>query len=87
VKDVKGKAVLHFEPVETTSRKGSSSDVFDYLLGLPQAKPAQPIPTTSSQQNVKVRLEYDDTIIASEAAIAYLSRFQHHLEFPTELVL
>jgi hypothetical protein len=85
VKDVKGKAVLHFGPVEQTSPARSSADVFDYLLGAPQKKPATP--RKPSQENVQVRLEYDDTTIGSEAAAAYLSRFQHHLEFPTELVL
>lgn len=61
-------------------------DVFDDLIGVKSnVNIVRPVP--SDRQGLRVRLEYDDATIAAETATAYLSRFQHHLESPSELVI
>jgi hypothetical protein len=63
-------------------------DPFDALLDLnPSIKSLKAAKSKASSQDVRVRLEYDDAIIGTDAAAAYLAQFQHHLEFPNQLIL
>jgi hypothetical protein len=81
VQNVLGKAVLHFAPVETAEPPRSSTDIFDTLLGLGQTVELSQLPQRkTSPEDVRVRLEYDNAIIAADTAAAYLARFQYHLE-------
>jgi hypothetical protein len=88
VENIIGKAILHIEPATARERpRAGSSDIFDSLLGLDTSPPKRAAPVPSSSGEVKIRLEYDDTTIASEAAVDYLARLQHHLEYPSQLVI
>jgi hypothetical protein len=89
IQNLFGEAIIHFETVEakTNDPPIAQVDIFDELLGLtPKPRPATTT-TASSSQDVKVRLEYDDATIDADAAAAYLARFQHYLETPSQLML
>ena len=89
VSNILGKAVLHFQPGESTPDPPPPSiDPFDTLLGLsPSVKSLNTTKSNVLSEGVRLRLEYDDAIIGIDAATAYLARFQHHLEFPNQLIL
>lgn len=77
-----GKTLLRFEPVETDNRHSlPSADVFDVLLGHAPRHRA-PTKSTLSSENVRMRLEYDDTMVNPESAAAYLERLRFHIESP-----
>jgi uncharacterized protein (UPF0335 family) len=77
---------LHLEPEEDQVASSPKVDVFDDLIGVKfDVNIVRPVP--SDRQGLRVRLEYDDATIAAETATAYLLRFQHHLESPSELVI
>jgi len=80
VENVRGKATLHFEPVTVKSSPSQKPDLYDEILGI--STPVSSTSSTTSSPEVRVRLEYDDKIIDSTAAAAYLARFQHHVEYP-----
>ena len=66
----------------------ADTDVFDAIIGIsgPLKKPQERAGNVLSQE-VIVRLDYDESSIERNTALAYLERLQHHLEFPNELIL
>jgi hypothetical protein len=88
IKNILGKAVLHFDPTGAPLDPPSQADVFDSILGtVNMVRTSETSKSKPASINMRVRLEYDDKIISTDAAAAYLARFQHHLEFPDQLVL
>jgi hypothetical protein len=80
-----GKTVLRFEPIETEKRHSSPrADVFDVLDVLLGRAPrhTSPSKSTSSSENVRMHLEYDDTMVNLKSAAAYLERLRFHIESP-----
>lgn len=87
IQNLFGEAHIHFEPIEAVKPPVQHADIFDDLLGLNTGKKSTHAPPPPSSQDLKVRLEYDDATIGADAAAAYLARFQHYLESPSQLVL
>ncbi len=85
-----GQAIMRFEPsTNDKSPRVQVTDPFDELLGIPpNSKPI--IKNTSNfspSREVQVKLEFDDAIIDTDAATAYLARFRYHIESPSHLLL
>ena len=85
VQNIVGQAIVHLEPLETKVDRSSKLEVFDDLIGAAlDVKTSRPVSSKSGASPVvRVRLEYDDAVIGSHTAAAYLSRLQHHLEHPS----
>jgi hypothetical protein len=84
IPDTLGNAILHYE---STGKKASvvrRIDPLDSLLGGPSQE-LRPISHTSTSE-IKIRLEYDDSIIGPESARAYLEHLRYHIESPDGLI-
>jgi hypothetical protein len=80
-----GEAILHYEsPVDHPS-PAPMTDILGELLGDTVTMP--PLKPTSTPSELKLRLEYDESVISPKSAAAYLEHVRYHLELPDQTYL